>query len=385
MNHPRTLDDLPTPAFVVDLDVLDRNVTRMARRARELGVRLRPHIKTHKCVEIGRRQMEAGAAGVTVSTLHEARTFADHGFDDILWAFPVILGRLDQARALADRVRFGVVVDTIEAARALAAYGHAFEVHIKIDCGYHRAGMDPQASTLLDVARTVRDAPHLVLAGILSHSGHAYHGGSADEIATIAERERQVMTDCAARLRDAGIAVGEISVGSTPSMTHVRALDGVTEARPGNYAFFDYTQVALGSCTPGDCADRPGKRRILAARSGTLHRGRRCARAVQGSRPRRPARSDHGGTVPGLHHWRAAHRSPGRCREPGTRANRSRAPGRQPRSDRAQSFVSHSGPVRPRVRSERERRRRLLEDLARAGLSPGMRFKPQTEVTCDSS
>jgi D-serine deaminase-like pyridoxal phosphate-dependent protein len=248
------LHELPTPALVIDIDVLDRNISRMAGRTGQLGVRIRPHVKTHKCVEIGRRQLEAGAAGITVSTLFEARTFADAGFDDILWAFPVILGRLDEARALADRINFGLVVDTIDAANAVIADGYPFRVHIKVDSGYHRAGMNPTGAEILQVARTLADAPRIELAGILSHSGHAYHGSSPDEIAQIAEQERVVMTECADRLGQHDVPVPEISVGSTPSMAQVRSLAGVTEARPGNYAFYDFTQVALGSCAPADCA-----------------------------------------------------------------------------------------------------------------------------------
>lgn len=106
------LDDLPTPALILDLDVLERNLTRMSGRAESLGVRLRPHVKSHKCPEIARRQRDRGAAGLTVSTLYEAETFADHGFDDITWAFPVIPSRIDEALALAARIDLGLLIDS---------------------------------------------------------------------------------------------------------------------------------------------------------------------------------------------------------------------------------------------------------------------------------
>ena len=246
--------DLPTPALLLDLDALEENLGRMAARARSLGVALRPHIKTHKCIEIGERQRALGVAGLTVSTLYEARVFADHGFNDLTWAFPVILNRIPEAAALADRITLHLVVDTAEAVAALQQTGHHFRVFLKLDCGYHRAGMDPQSDVALEVAGTIAGSRTLTFDGILTHSGHSYHGRSPAEICGIAEQERSVMADFAARLRDVGIKVPNVSVGSTPAMSQAVKLDGITEARPGNYAFYDYTQVVLGACAPRDCA-----------------------------------------------------------------------------------------------------------------------------------
>ncbi len=248
------IGDLPTPALLLDLERLEANLARMAAKARSLGVALRPHVKTHKCGEIAQRQRELGARGITVSTLYEAQVFADHGFDDITWAFPVPLSRLGEARALAERARLGLVVDTAEAVAALERSRHPFRVWLKVDCGYHRAGVDPCATTSIELARAIHDAPTLDFAGILTHSGHAYHARSRPEMASIAEEERRVMDQFAARIREAGIAVPEVSVGSTPAMSAVERLDGVSEVRPGNYVFYDYTQTVLGVCTVTDCA-----------------------------------------------------------------------------------------------------------------------------------
>jgi len=139
-----SVDALATPALLLDLDILERNIARMAQRAMELGVRLRPHVKTHKCPDVGFLQRNAGAAGITVATLHEAEAFAKRGFDDITWAFPLILSRLDEAMALARRVRLGLLIDAPEALDALAARaceGPPLRVWLKVDCGYHRAGL----------------------------------------------------------------------------------------------------------------------------------------------------------------------------------------------------------------------------------------------------
>lgn len=247
------LSELPTPALIVDLDTLESNISSMAERARQLGVSLRPHVKTHKCVEVGRLQVEAGARGITVATLYEAEVFADAGFDDITWAFPLILSRVPQAQALAERVDLGVVVDSLEAVRALAATKVRFKAWIKVDCGYGRAGVDPAAGVAERLIGAIENEG-LRFAGLLSHSGDAYDHDTLEGRAAAAEQERRVQVGLAERLRVGGLEVPALSVGSTPSMTAVGDLTGITEARPGNYAYFDLTQVRLGSCAVSDCA-----------------------------------------------------------------------------------------------------------------------------------
>ena len=246
----KRVDELPTPALLLDLERLEANLRRMSDRARRLGVHLRPHIKTHKCVEIGRRQAALGARGLTVSTLYEARVLADHGFDDLTWAFPLIPSRLGEAMELADRIELGLVLDSMAALETLEGAGRPARALIKVDCGYHRAGVDPVGREVLELARRLATSSRLTFGGLLTHSGHAY---TQDRL-TVARQERDVMVACAERLRAAGIAVPLVSVGSTPAMTAVDHLEGVDEARPGNYALFDHTQSVLGSCEPRNCA-----------------------------------------------------------------------------------------------------------------------------------
>lgn len=252
-----TLSDLPTPALLLDLDVLEANLERMAQRAAGLGIALRPHFKTHKCIEIAERQRQHGGSGVTVSTLEEARVLAAHGFDDITWAYPLILSRLPEALEIAERVTLRLTIDSPEACTALERVGPdrvPLHVWLKVDCGYHRAGVDPSSDAAVELARRLAAHPALAFDGILSHSGHAYRGRDRDEIAGIAEQERCVMVELAERLRAADVEVPGVSVGSTPAMTAAKSLEGVTEARPGNYALFDYTQHVLGSCAVEECA-----------------------------------------------------------------------------------------------------------------------------------
>ncbi|MBI1722623.1 MAG: alanine racemase [Gemmatimonadetes bacterium] len=258
MTRRQTLHDIPTPALVLDLDVLERNIRAMAEKISRLGASLRPHVKTHKCIEIGRRQLAAGARGITASTLVEARDFADHGFDDITWAFPVVTGRLDEVVALAKRVTFRVVVDSQAALDALAAAARAAGVTIhtwlKVDCGYHRVGVDPCAPASLELVRRLGSTPGVAFDGILTHAGHGYSAKTHDELKRIAGEERTVMLEFAARCRDAGLEVPAISIGSTPTISVVENLDGVTEVRPGNYVFYDWMQVANGVCRAEDVA-----------------------------------------------------------------------------------------------------------------------------------
>lgn len=248
-----SIHDLPTPALLLDLDVLERNLRRMSERAAALGVAMRPHIKTHKSLEVAGLQKALGISGITVSTLYEARVFADAGYEDVTWAFPVILTRLAEVEELADRITLRLVVDSPEAVDALEGLGRPLHVWLKVDCGYHRAGVDPESPQALALARRLAESSTLIFDGLLTHSGHAYHG-SREEIAAVAEQERSVMAGFAERLRGEGIEVPEVSVGSTPAMSAVANLAGVTEIRPGNYCFYDFTQVTLGSCEVRDCA-----------------------------------------------------------------------------------------------------------------------------------
>lgn len=251
---PRAVAELPTPALLLDADVLEANLARMQARCDALGVALRPHAKTHKSADVARRQAAHGARGLTVATLAEARYFADAGWEDLTWAFPVVLSRLAEARALAERVTLRLLVDTPETVAALAAADFPFHVFLEVDSGQHRSGVDPGSQRAVELARRLADHPRLVFDGLLTHSGHAYRATSGAEAAAFAEGERRTVVELAERLRAEGIEVRAVSVGSTPAMSHAADLSGVDEARPGNYVFYDGTQAAIGSCGPGDAA-----------------------------------------------------------------------------------------------------------------------------------
>ncbi|MCA9620972.1 MAG: alanine racemase [Myxococcales bacterium] len=253
------LRDVPTPAAVVDLARVEHNCAGMAERARALGVSLRPHVKTHKCVEAARLSVAGHFGGITVSTLAEARAFAAAGFRDITYAVPLSLARMDEAVALAAEVdRLGLLVDHADAAIALAEAGRrhdrVVDCWLKVDCGYHRAGVIPGTSAAEQAVAAIVGRPELAFAGLLTHAGHSYACRDRAAITEVAAEERRVVVDFAAALRARGIEVPAVSLGSTPTLSVAEDLTGVTEVRPGNYVFYDAFQAAIGSCRLEDAA-----------------------------------------------------------------------------------------------------------------------------------
>ncbi len=253
----RPIEDLPTPAVLIDLDILERNVTGMQQRARQAGVQLRPHAKTHKSPEVARMQLAAGARGLTLAKTSEAEVFAAEGFEDIFLAYPIFGS--DKARrllALADRVRLRVGIDSLEGARCLGAIFHAagrrLPVLLKIDSGFHRVGVAPEAAVAMALAAAA--VPGVELVGVFTHAGQGYDGRTPEAVARIGSEEGRIVTETADALRAAGLPVGEVSLGSTPTARSAITTPGVTECRPGTYVYNDRSQVALGSAEPQDCA-----------------------------------------------------------------------------------------------------------------------------------
>ena len=255
----QTIDDLPTPALILDRAILDRNLKRMSERLRAAGVLLRPHLKTAKSVQIGRKAVAGHDGRITVSTLAEARYFAEGGFTDILYGVGIVPSKLPAVSELRRQgVNLRVVTDNLAVAKALraaATNGESFSVLIEIDSGAGRAGLPyPELSGLLDIARVLHGAPGIELAGVMTHAGHSYHQSTPDGIAAVAEQERQAIVGAADRLRAAGIPCPIVSAGSTPTATHSRDFTGITEMRPGVYVFNDLDQEYIGSCGAGDLA-----------------------------------------------------------------------------------------------------------------------------------
>lgn len=271
------LAQLPTPSLVVDGARVARNVERLGARIRSLGAQLRPHVKTHKAIEVARMQRAAGMRGITVSTLAEARAFAAHGFDDITYAVPVEPGKFAAVTAMvAAGTRLAVITDDLDVPGPLAdaarAAGVTLDVYVKVDCGYHRCGVDPEGPDFLGLARRIGERTPLRLAGLVAHAGHSYKARGVEAVRAVARQERDVMVAAASRLAGHGITVPVVSIGSTPTATHVDHLDGVHEVRAGNYCFFDLMQVMIGSCTADDVA--------LSVLAAVVHRDRAAGKVI---------------------------------------------------------------------------------------------------------
>ena len=251
--------DIQTPSLILDLARVRRNAARMSETAKRNNVRLRPHIKTHKCVEVGKIQIEGHDGAITVSTLEEARAFAKGGFSDITYAVPVERGKFGSAiEILRAGVKLNLLTDDAATVTPLdEAAGKEsvqFDVFVKIDCGTHRVGVEPHTNEAIEIPRLISDSKNLNLAGILTHAGHSYDVKTKQEILQVARHERDSMVELAERLRGQSVEVPTVSIGSTPTMSTIDHLDGIDEIRPGNYIFFDAFQATLGSCSFEDTA-----------------------------------------------------------------------------------------------------------------------------------
>jgi len=252
------LADLDTPAALVDLARMRRNVARMQERMNALGVAFRPHVKTSKCLPVVQAQLDAGARGITVSTLKEAEQFFAAGIANILYAVCMAPGKLPQALALRRRgCDLKLITDSVAGAEAIARFGRehgeAFEVWIEIDVDGHRSGVPPESATLLDVGRALHQGG-LRLGGVMAHAGASYELDSEEELRQMADRERSRTVRAAERLRESGLPCPAVSVGSTPTALSAASLAGVTEVRAGVYVFFDLVMLNVGVCTIDDVA-----------------------------------------------------------------------------------------------------------------------------------
>jgi D-serine deaminase-like pyridoxal phosphate-dependent protein len=256
---PVPFTDTPTPSLLLDVRRLDANIKRLQAHLALLGVPLRPHVKTAKCVEVARRAVANQPGGIVVSTLAEAHWFFERGFDDITYAVGIAPQRLPAA---ADLIRQGcrlkVLLDAAEIAREVAAAGRRtgvnFPVLLEVDSDGERAGIAPCSAALLECARILHGSDGTVLAGVLTHAGGSYNHPGLDSIIAMAERERASVADSAEMLRRAGLPCSIVSVGSTPTAMFARDLTGVTEVRAGVYMFNDLVMDALGVCTTDDIA-----------------------------------------------------------------------------------------------------------------------------------
>ncbi|TDT74252.1 D-serine deaminase-like pyridoxal phosphate-dependent protein [Litoreibacter halocynthiae] len=257
MPDPR-LSALTTPCLLVDETRMVRNIDNLSQHAANLGVTLRPHLKTTKCVEAARYVLADGTGPATVSTLAEAEVFAQAGITDILYGVGISTPKLNRVIALHRAgCRVTVLLDNAVQAQAVAdasrAAGIAIPALIEIDSDGHRSGLTSSDPALIEVGRILHEGG-ADLRGVLCHAGESYGAVGRAAHAKCAEQERLAVVDAATALRDAGLPCPIVSVGSTPTAHGAKDLSGVTELRAGVYVFFDLVMAGIEVCSVDDIA-----------------------------------------------------------------------------------------------------------------------------------
>lgn len=249
--------DIPTPSFLVDKKQCEHNAESMLQKAKTWGVRLRPHVKTHKSVEIAQFQCDESRA-ITVSTLAEVIHFFKAGFTNQTYAIPVTLQKIKQLAAQLDVSEMHFLTDNLEQMQEIGNWANQQEItlnfFIKLDVGAARAGVQPKSLRLLELATFIYEHKFLNFSGLLTHAGQSYHTSNESAKRTIAQSEVIQLVQSAEWLESQEIPVKERSIGSTPTMVWADSLEGVTEIRPGNYIFYDVFQYNRGNCELTDIA-----------------------------------------------------------------------------------------------------------------------------------
>ncbi|WP_245747443.1 alanine racemase [Anaerobacillus alkalidiazotrophicus] len=252
----KSIFSLDTPAMLLDLTKLEQNVNEISTIAKTNNIKWRPHIKTHKSIQIAKMQMAKGACGITVAKLEEAEIMAEAGITNILIAYPLSNSRkLQRLQSLAEKTETTIAIDSIEQAILVnkAFVGRKrLEVWIKINSGLNRCGIEVEE--VVELATAITKLPNLTLTGIFTHAGHSYAASSLEEVKAIATAEAKVVLQSAKACEEVNIPIKHRSIGSTPTFKFGAKIKGITEIRPGNAAFFDMCQVGLGVTTPSRCA-----------------------------------------------------------------------------------------------------------------------------------
>ena len=244
---------LDTPAVLVDLDVVEANIARMAALVRRGDYALRPHIKTHKSVAMAQRQLKAGAVGVCCATASEAEAMIAGGVTDVLLAYPLVGPRkLERIAPLFAKASLTLITDSKAVTatyRALAqSIGRSIRVMIEIDTGMHRVGIDPRNA--VEIATDIAGGNDLQFAGIMTHAGHSHDAKGQLSIEAVARQEATVMGMVREDLERAGFEVPVVSAGSTITAPYLHTGDGITEIRPGTYVYNDLRTMGTYACTP---------------------------------------------------------------------------------------------------------------------------------------
>ena len=253
------LSTLDTPCLILDRARLERNTMKMTERFQDFGIMLRPHMKTAKSINVANLSLKENFGGITVSTLKEAEYFADHGITDIIYAISMTPDKLPRLAALIKRgINVISILDQVSVAKEISDRAVELEVIldvlVELDSGEKRAGVMPDSDDLIKVGEALHEFPGTRLKGVLTHAGQSYQGRSIAAMQQFAEEERLCAVTAAEKLREAGLLVSIVSIGSTPTATHGLSYEGITEIRCGVYMFGDVFQSEIFSCDQSDIA-----------------------------------------------------------------------------------------------------------------------------------
>ena len=281
------------PTLIVDKDKAIKNINRMKEKIAKSGpIRFRPHFKTHQSARVGEWFRELGVTAITVSSVDMALYFAKNGWKDITIAVLVNKLEIDAINRMAEQVDLNLLVDSVE----MAAFLHQnikakVKVWIKIDTGYHRTGIEHnQNKEILFVAKKIKKSPELCFKGLLTHSGHAYHARSTEEVKKIYHDTVHKMNDTREYLKANSISDVEISIGDTPTCSAIDAFYNIDEIRCGNFVFYDVMQLGIGSCKEEDIAvalacpviARYPQRNEIVIFGGAIHLSKECIKNEKG-------------------------------------------------------------------------------------------------------
>lgn len=248
--------ELETPAVLVDLDVVERNLSRMADYCRAKNLRLRPHTKTHKIPALAKWQLEKGARGITVAKIGEAEVMLDAGITDILIGYPVFGGgKAEKLAELATRADLTVALDSLEVAEAISREvkrkSAKVGILVEIDVGFRRCGIANEDDVLV-LAQKVDALPNLEFNGLMFFPGHFQV--PEQERAALRVRVNDLLSRVQSKIKQSGLPLTTVSGGSTPTALESHLFVGVNETRPGMYIFNDRTMVGIGVAQEKDCA-----------------------------------------------------------------------------------------------------------------------------------
>jgi D-serine deaminase-like pyridoxal phosphate-dependent protein len=250
------LESIKTPTLLINKTIAKNNILSMVQKAKVNNLRFRPHFKTHQSAEIGEWYREAGVSSITVSSVTMAHYFADAGWQDILIAFPVNILEINEIVSLSQRVKLGLLIDSAVVVQKLEKELICpVELWIKIDTGYHRAGLFwENAEEIISLAEKISASANMNLRGLITHAGHVYHAKSSLEVLDIFNQTRLRMLNVKTEIQKSLNIPIEISVGDTPGCTLAEDFTGIDEIRPGNFIFYDIQQYCLGVCSLSEIA-----------------------------------------------------------------------------------------------------------------------------------